>query len=94
MKSLFKTPKVKAYGEKIDMNDKKEYEPLEDKINSWVADGRQHTINKIVVDVRSASKGLYQEFTNDILETSALDPINIVRHFGDLQMKWFKDVLP
>ena len=44
-------------------------------------------------DVKSASKGLYQEFTNNILETSDLDPINIVRYFGDLQMKWFKDVL-
>ena len=43
--------------------------------------------------VKSACEGLYEEFTKSIMESSDLDPINIVRHFGDLQKKWFSDVI-
>lgn len=43
-------------------------------------------------NIQSAVDGLYDEFTKSILETSELDPINIVRHFGDLQKKWFPDI--
>lgn len=44
-------------------------------------------------DVKSAVEGMYDEFTRNIMVTSDLDPINIVRHFGDLQMKWFADAI-
>ena len=44
-------------------------------------------------DVKSAVEGMYDEFTRAIMKTSVLDPINIVRHFGDLQMKWFADAI-
>jgi len=65
------------------------YEPLNGKMEYWIANGRQHTIEKIKEDVNSAVKG----FAKEIDCMNAGDCMILRCDVEHLVEKWFPDAI-
>jgi len=63
-------------------------EPLKGKTKDWIANGRQHTIEKIKEDVKSAAEGLYEEIRT--LDNETMHPSRKILACRIIR-KWFPD---